>query len=100
MDVAFDHQRDSQAELAVPEPDLQLGEILGPVAELYLTPHQCLVHLVLVALEAHGRSPADAAAGCHKKAERSSSGSAARWPPRWKRSSGDSPVSAWRRRLR
>src|SRR5215472_12558773 len=64
MDVAFDHQRDGEAELAVPEPDLQLGEILRSVAELNLAPHQGRVHLVLVALEAHGRGPADAAAGC------------------------------------
>jgi hypothetical protein len=49
MDVALDDQRDGVPELAVAEPDLELGEVLGPVTEVDQASDQGGIDLVLVA---------------------------------------------------
>jgi hypothetical protein len=61
VNVTLDDQGHGESELAVPEPDLELGEVLGSVAELRCPPDQGVVDLVLVALEAHGCGPTNAA---------------------------------------
>ena len=49
MDVALDDQRDGVPELAVAEPDLDPGEVLGPVAEVDQASDQGGVYLVFTA---------------------------------------------------
>jgi hypothetical protein len=55
VDVALDDQGEGESELAVAEPDLELGEVLGSVAELCRPSHQSGVNLVLVALLCRAR---------------------------------------------
>ena len=63
MDVTADDQRCQEAMLPTLVPDLDGGQILGPVAQVDPASDQGRVHLVLVAGEAHGRRPGHAPLG-------------------------------------